>query len=192
VKSKSQLRQFFRELRGDISLTIKNAAAQSAATWLTTQEIFKSSEHIACYLPVKNEFDTSYIIDNIWNAKKNCYLPILNDDHALRFLQFEKGDKLRLNRYSIPEPLAHSYEIALPLLDMVIMPLLAFDMRGIRLGAGGGYYDKTFAFLQANKAKKPFMLGLGYANQEANNLPYDTWDILLDGILTEKIFHIFT
>jgi len=170
---------------------MKTAAAQTAATLLTAQDIFKQCEHIACYIPNKNEFDTSYVIENIWNAKKQCYLPVLNDEKTLQFIRYEKGDKLQLNRYSISEPIDHSIKIEPSLLDMVIMPLLAFDMQGVRLGAGGGYYDKTFAFLQAHPDKKPFMLGIAYANQEAKNLPRDSWDAMLDGILTEKLFHKF-
>lgn len=132
------------------------------------------------------------MIENIWSAKKKCYLPVLNDEQSLRFLRYEKEDKLQLNRYAIPEPLDHPFDILPTFLDMVIMPLVAFDMQGVRLGAGGGYYDKTFAFLQTQQTKKPFMLGIGYSNQEAKILPHDTWDVLLNGVLTEKIFHTFT
>jgi 5-formyltetrahydrofolate cyclo-ligase len=124
----------------------------------------------------------------IWRAGKCCYLPVLNDDKTLSFVRYDKGDALCPNRYSIQEPVNAENEISADQLDLVITPLIAFDFAGHRLGTGGGYYDRTFAFIKAGEVKRPFMLGLGFAAQQADALSVDDWDVLLDGVVTENSF----
>jgi 5-formyltetrahydrofolate cyclo-ligase len=68
--------------------------------------------------------------------------------------------------------------------DLVIVPLLAFDRDGLRLGQGGGYYDRALEALRARG--EVFVLGLGYSGQETANLPHEAHDQALDAILTEK------
>jgi 5-formyltetrahydrofolate cyclo-ligase len=161
---------------------------------LVRQSFFQTAEHIACYLPRQHEFETRAIIETIWQAKKQCYLPVLLKEvnRALSFVHYAYGDALCFNRYSILEP-ANKAVICYPAkLDLVLMPLLAFDIEGHRLGSGGGYYDYTFAFLQQQKIKRPLLLGLAYSAQQADLLPADPWDIKLNGIVTEKGLLDFT
>src|SRR5690606_26994955 len=74
-------------------------------------------------------------------------LPCLQDDGSLRFAPWRPGDALKPNRYGIPEPdVAPSSTLAGADLAVVLMPLLGFDAAGHRLGMGGGYYDRSFAF----------------------------------------------
>lgn len=152
-------------------------------------EIFKSSQHIACYLAQKDEFDCSSIIDVILSVGKNCYIPILssNENKKLEFAPYQPGNTLRLNRYQILEPVAENFFPA-EKLDIVILPLVGFDDAGNRLGRGAGYYDITFSFLLTKSRGKPYMLGLGYENQRVSQIPHDAWDIKLNGVITEKGF----
>ena len=68
----------------------------------------------------------------------------------------------------------------------MIAPLVAFDLQGHRLGTGGGYYDRTFAFLHELAIRKPDMMGLAYAAQQAPQIPSDPWDITLNSVVTEQ------
>lgn len=163
-----------------------NAAAQ-----FTRQEIFRQSENIACYLHYRNEFDSSEMIEAIWRANKNCYLPVLTEENSLRFVRYQKNDALQLNRYSILEPANVAQECAPENLDIVLTPLVAFDLQGHRLGAGGGYYDRTFTFLHHQPVKQPLIIGLGYSIQQAEELPFDEWDVGLYGVVTEREFIVF-
>ena len=113
---------------------------------------------------------------------------MLTEARSLCFVRYDEGDALELNPYSILEPQNTARKIAEDHLEVVIMPLVAFDLLGNRLGTGGGYYDRTFAFLCANPSKKPLMIGLAYMAQQAENIPTDPWDIKLDGVLTEGGF----
>lgn len=172
-----------------MSATDQGLAAQAAADLLAQQPLFNTSKQIACYYAYKDEFATTPLMKAIWQAKKHCYLPILQDQLSLRFVHYDEGDALQANRYSILEPVVTTQQIAPEDLDIVIVPLLAFDKQGHRLGTGGGYYDRTFAFKQA--AKKPLLIGLAYADQQAEMLPADVWDVKLDGAVTEKEVIIF-
>ena len=69
---------------------------------------------------------------------------------------------------------------------MVVIPLVVFDIYGHRLGTGGGYYDRTFAFLRHQTNKKPLLAGVGYALQQAELVPTDPWDVNLQVVVTEN------
>lgn len=131
------------------------------------------------------EFATDPLIETIWQAQKNCYLPVLaEEEKTLHFVLYEKSDNLIPNRYHIPEPAGKNF-FPPTQLDCVFLPLTAFDRQGNRIGSGAGYYDRTFEFLKKTRIK-PILIGLGYASQQVAELPQDAWDLSLDGILTEK------
>lgn len=182
------LRKHFLEVRAQIASTHRREAALAAAKLLAHASVFLESTRIACYLPVRSEFDTNPLIEAIWAAKKNCFLPILaeKEERFLDFAAYHYGDPLHFNRYNILEPAKSVADISPRELDLVITPLIAFDLKGHRLGTGGGYYDKTFAFLQDGSIKKPIMMGVGFALQEAKNLPSTSLDVGLRYVLTEQ------
>lgn len=153
--------------------------------------MFKANRHIACYCAYGNEFKTTPIINAVWQARKVCYLPVLSDAKTLHFVQYNEGDELQLNQHQIPEPV-HGCHIHPEKLDLVIVPLIAFDLVGNRIGTGGGYYDRTFAFMFSQPRNSPFLLGLGYAAQFCDEIHPDAWDIRLNGILTESELTICT
>lgn len=137
---------------------------------------------------MKQEFMTKPIIEAIWQANKTCYVPILASKNTLRFVKYTPTDTLHLNHYGILEPAHPAQELPIAALDLVLTPLVAFDHQGHRLGAGGGYYDRTFQDKQSTD--KPHFIGLAYAAQEAAALPADPWDIHLEGVITEKGFKV--
>jgi 5-formyltetrahydrofolate cyclo-ligase len=159
---------------------------QQAAAIFSQQTFFKTAEHIACYLATPEEFDAALLIEMIWQAKKKCYLPVMQEDKTLGFVPYHYGDALRRNALQILEPAKPKRDIAPDALNVVITPLVAFDRNGDRLGTGGGYYDRTFAFLQERAANQVKLIGLGFALQEAKDIPVDPWDIKVQGVLTEK------
>lgn len=120
-----------------------------------------------------------------WRAGKQCYLPVVTVDNTLDFVVYNAGDPMVSNRYGILEPADKSQIIDPQDLDLIIAPLLAFDLSGHRLGTGGGYYDKTLAFKQDLPRQKPFFIGFAYSVQQAHHLPTEPQDVLLDSIVTE-------
>lgn len=148
---------------------------------------------MAAYIDHNGEFPTSKLLDLILRHDKPLFLPVLDNGSKpqLKFIQYRQNSRLKNNRFGIPEP---QYGMTLPAqrLDLVITPLLGFDHQGNRLGMGGGYYDRTFAFLKKSRSiKRPFLLGLAFNNQQVDALDAQPWDIPLDGILTESGLQYF-
>lgn len=183
---KSRFRKNFRHTLSQIPIKYRIEAAHSAAKIFTQQTIFTQSEHIACYFYFKDELDARPMMEAIWQEKKQCYLPVLTLENTLRFIRYNKDDALQANRYGIFEPVDLTRQIKPQDLDIVLAPLIAFDLQGRRLGAGGGYYDRTFSFLHNNQVKRPLFLGLAYAAQQTDGLQSDEWDVNLKGVVTEK------
>lgn len=172
-----------------------DAAKQRQAAILILQQIkvlpeFISSQYIAAYYAHQNEIDPMSILEQAWELKKQCYLPVLHNE-ALRFAQYQRQNALQLNQFNIAEPLP-THLIEPSQLDMVFVPLIAFDLQGYRLGMGKGYYDRTFAFLAGKTAKKPYLIGLAYEFQKVNSVFPEKWDIPLDMVITEKQTYEFS
>lgn len=185
MKHKNDIRAHFLRLRNDISESDRQQAALKVVDILSTHPAFATSMHIACYLAHKKEFETMPIIETLWRLGKKCYLPVLCEGKTLAFVQYEQGDELTANQYSIPEPKNFAKKIPSEKLDMIIMPLVAFDHYGRRLGMGGGFYDRSLAFTHL-KQDKPQRVGLAFSLQQCEELPEDPWDVNLNSVITEK------
>jgi len=139
---------------------------------------------VAGYSAFRQEMDPLPLMRAL--AARGCRLalPVLSDGGAgleMRFHAFDLGDALREGPFGIRQPDADAPEV-LP--DIVLVPLLAFDRKGHRLGYGGGFYDRGLHFL---KSQKPFKAwGIAYAAQEVHPLPVEPHDQRLDAVLTEN------
>lgn len=186
VLSKHQLRQTLRAQRKLLSKAEILTHSKKITETLLALPIIKNCGSIALYFPNHHEVDTAFLIDHLHQLGKQCYLPALDINHLL-FGKYEPGDPLHLNRYEIPEPIISDKTRSLPSqLDVVLMPLVAFDEEGNRLGMGGGYYDRTFAFQKASSLKKPFLIGLAYQFQQVKQIPTNTQDVSLQMVVTEE------
>lgn len=109
----------------------------------------------------------------------------------LWFAKFSPTDKLAYNRFGIPEPVRRRL-IKPCALDLVLTPLVAFDCNGHRVGMGGGYYDRSFAFLRRRHHwRKPRLLGLAYELQKLARIIPNDWDVPLDAVATEaRIYRV--
>lgn len=189
------LRQQLRSKRRDLSAHEQAQYSQDAVQQLVRHRIFLAAKHIACYLPNDGELDLTYLISQAWSMGKTVYLPILSPFHHnhLHFLPYGPDDELVPNRYGIPEPVMRSRNmIDIKRLDLVMVPLVGFDLSGNRLGMGGGYYDRTFGFLRRRiKWRKPSLLGAAYDCQQVKQLTSCPWDVPLTGVMTESGVQLF-
>lgn len=120
-------------------------------------------------------------------AGATYHLPCLQPGQQLAFAPWQMGAALKPNRYGIPEPDVDDQALLDPhALDVVLVPLVGFSRDGNRLGSGGGYYDRSFAFLNHQpRPKRPQLIGVAYSFQELERLPAAPWDVALDLIITE-------
>ena len=194
-QARSQLRQQLRAARHRLTHQQRQQAAQQLVQQLRQSRLFQQSQHIAVYLPNDGEMDLWPLIQYAWQQGKHCYLPIVGHRHTHRlwFVPFHHDTPLYRNRYGIPEPQHHNNARGFPLrrLDLVLMPLVGFDTYGNRLGMGGGYYDRSFAFLHRHSHwRKPRLMGTAYEFQRQPQLEAQPWDIPLDAIVTESTLYM--
>ena len=148
-------------------------AAQTGALTLAPGEV------VAGYRAHKDEADPALLLERLALKGAQIAFPrVVARDRALAFHCVPEGESLKPGRYGIHEPSEHWPDIA-P--DLILVPLLAYDDRGYRLGYGGGYYDRTLAHFPKARA-----IGIAYYGQRMDVLPHDAHDLKLDGVLTEK------
>jgi 5-formyltetrahydrofolate cyclo-ligase len=196
VTDYSALRQQLRASRRALDDEERALRSQQAIQKLAHHRLFLAARHIACYLPNDGELDLTYLISQAWTMGKSIYLPVLSIHHRnhLHFLSYRRDDELVTNRFGIPEPVLHRRNmIDIKCLDLVLMPLVGFDSNGNRLGMGGGFYDRSFAFLRRRqKWRKPSLIGAAYDFQEVERLKRNSWDVPLAGVMTETGLRLFS
>jgi 5-formyltetrahydrofolate cyclo-ligase len=192
MQSRSDLRKQLRARRMQLTPQQRSQAAEQMAGQIANSQLFCNSQRIAAYLPVNGEVDPTPLIEIAWSLRKKIYLPVLTPsyDGKLWFIRYDANSRMVKNRFRIPEPVAGQRQrIRSTALDLVLTPLVGFDNQGNRLGMGGGFYDRTFAFLNRRKhLKKPCLLGLAYENQRVEKLKNEPWDVKLHGVATEAGF----
>lgn len=179
-----------RQQRRTLSPQQRRNAALALERRLGRHPLFLRSRHVAFYLPNDGEMDLNPLIQRARAMGKQCYLPVLSPlyHNRLWFAPYQADSELVLNRFGIPEPTTN-WAVMRPVwtLDLVLTPLVAFDSDGNRLGMGGGFYDRTLAYLGRRRHwHKPHLLGTAYAFQQVEHLPSESWDVPLHGIVTES------
>lgn len=189
---RDELRSSMRSLRTALTPAERRAAAEAAAAVAATLPRYRDARRIGVYLAVDGELDPEPLVQHARAAGKEVYLPVLPPSDGLPFtyLPYLAGAALRPNRFRIPEPLPSAGESLAPVeLDFVLAPLVAFDLRGQRLGMGGGFYDRSFAFLKAARTPRPLLVGYAYERQKVAELLAEAWDVPLAGVVTEQQFY---
>ncbi len=190
---KRELRRKLRILRCSVNPTVQQTHANTVADLLAALPCFIQAKYIALYIPFDGEMPTDAIANLIWRQGKLSYLPIVTPMQSqLCFVPYTQHSQLTNNQFGIAEPdYTLDKIIDINQLDIVITPLIAFDDNGNRLGMGGGYYDKTFAFLRTLSEQHPQLMGIAYDFQRQTSLPKHTWDVPLTAVITEKKVYEF-
>ncbi len=179
--SKVSLRQQQLLERRNLPLAAYQLRSRRAQQLLSSQECFLEAQSIAMYSPVKREVDTAVLFDLAIGLGKRVYFPkVFGSD--LRFFQVEKFADMQPGTFGVLEPVSSVVAVT-PNFDLMIIPGVAFDIHGNRLGYGKGYYDRWLA------ASRPRVtVGLAFDLQIVNGLPAETHDQRLDFIATETRF----
>jgi 5-formyltetrahydrofolate cyclo-ligase len=189
------LRRQMRQLRRALSPIAREEAHRQFARHLSGACRLRPGQRIAVYLAYGHEADLRYVIDVARRRGCRLYLPVITDFRRsrMRFVRYRADSVMRVNRYGIAEPdWRHAEIIAVRRLDLILLPLVAFDERGWRLGSGAGFYDRSLHHLREGRRwRRPKLIGVGYECQRVARLQPDSWDVPLDGMLTERGLQCF-
>jgi 5-formyltetrahydrofolate cyclo-ligase len=189
----ADIRKQKRVLRRQLTDTEQSSHAFLAASRLSKTRPFHNCNRLAAYIANDGELDPVYIIDRAWHMKKQVYLPVLSPfQQRLYFAPFDTDSTMRLNCFGIPEPVCSPALWLKPQqLDLILLPLVAFDDNGNRIGMGGGFYDRTLAYLKVRvRSRKPRLIGLAHELQHSDDLHANSWDIPVDMIATERMLRV--
>ena len=192
MPSREQLRNELKQRRNAHSATECLQLSLQICEHIRRSKFFTYRQRLALYYSIGNEVDLTHLFHYAWALNKTLFLPVISQfpkDH-LWWIKFIEQTPLYLNRYQIPEPVhpAHARRTKLRSLDVVFMPLVAFDSKGNRLGMGGGYYDRSLgrSVHRSTRWHRPLRVGVAYSWQQVTKIPVEPWDISLDAIVTEN------
>lgn len=192
---RNALRRQIRVRRRAIAPAERRRAARALVRFALGSGILARRRRIGFYVPADGEIDVMPLLHRVHALGRECYLPVLDvlPSGRLRFLRWRPGDRFCFNRYGIAEPTGKAGTgLGAAALDMLLMPLVAFDDSGNRLGMGAGYYDRTLAFLGARRPwRRPLLCGAAYEIQHVSALGTEPWDIPLDMCITDRRTHLF-
>ena len=188
--TKNLLRKTLRQRRRELSRQQQKDASMGLCRQLARLPVFRNSKRIAAYIPNDGEISVQPLIELAWHLDKQVYLPVLHPFRKgyLFFMEHRPDQPLALNRFGIPEPVCdRDSRIPAWTLDLVLTPLVGFDEQGNRMGMGGGFYDRTFAFMTTGHAPRcPRLVGVAHECQKVEVLPREHWDVAMDFIATEQ------
>ena len=188
MTSRAELRARLRAQREQLAPADRIAAAQGVAAVLEQLPEFLVDQRVAGYWAVAGELPLHAALAALAARGQRYHLPVLASGRTLRFAPWRRDVELRPNRFGIPEPQCPASALPTPeAVELVLVPLVAFDRRGYRLGSGGGFYDRSFAFLKTvARPAQPLLVGIGYSFQELPALAGEAWDIQMDFVATER------
>jgi 5-formyltetrahydrofolate cyclo-ligase len=188
AEDKRRLRRLMTASRGALDPAARAIAARALHDHLIAARRWPASAVVAGYWPMAAEVDIRPVLATLAAAGLGCVLPVVvGRGEPLVFRAWAPGDPLEPGGFgtSVPSPASR---VATP--TVLLVPLLAFDPRGFRLGYGGGYYDRTIAGLRATGGQV-VAIGVAYARQELEAVPVEAFDQRLDGVVTELGYRAF-
>src|SRR3990167_3409882 len=185
MRRMTDLRSQLRAHRKSLSSEAVIDASSQAVMRCVNLPIFSDAKHIAYYISHENEIDCVTMVTLARELKKSLYLPILSDQNTLQFYWVTKKTKFRKNKFGIDEPVVTAPPIDPAQLDLILIPLVAFDVQCHRIGRGAGYYDRALQ----NAGKKTTLMGLAYEFQKVESIIPEKWDVVMDYIVTEETLY---
>lgn len=194
--SRDDIRRAARAQRRLVPPRTRALAARSFATIADRERLLRTGRRVAVYQPYGHEADVTRLSKRALERGCLLYVPVITHIRRSRmqFVRLRPGMPLRKNRFGIDEPIFSVRDVVSALrLDLVFMPLVAFDARGWRLGSGAGFYDRCFQRLgTARSWRRPRLIGVGYRAQQVATVSPHRWDVPLDAVLTEAELIRFT
>lgn len=175
MEKKQELRKQIRALKSLHTSSVTQQSANIMAS-LENHPVFKRAAIILFYHSLDDEVNTHDFLKK-WQDKKQILLPVVVGEE-LELRHFESFQQMQIGAYHIQEPIGECFD-EFDTIDLAIIPGMAFNKEGKRLGRGKGYYDRLLP-----KLKNAYKIGICFPYQLVENVPTDKHDILMDEVLT--------
>jgi 5-formyltetrahydrofolate cyclo-ligase len=183
IGQKDSIRKQIIEHRDSIDINIKNQRDENIFNSLIKSEWYKKANTIFAFVSFKSETDTHKIIRYAIQDKKTIYVPrIKSKQKGIEIFKIDSFDQLEKGYFGILEPIESCLAVDSKDIDLILMPGVAFDRQGGRLGYGAGFYDR-FLSNMSNIVDK---IAVAYHFQVLDNIPMDEHDVRINGIVTEE------
>lgn len=182
VANRPSLRTHYRTLRQQLDPQSR-ADKTARINHYLREFVPQQARRVAAYLASPEETCVRAFIETAWQRGQAVFLPCIDEGpRMMTFRNYNQDEPLLKNRFAVLEPETHNDAALASDLDCVLLPLVAFDEIGTRLGMGGGYYDTFFA----DPNTRPPLVGVGFCEQRAADpLPQAAWDVQLDAVVTD-------
>ena len=189
MQDHDEMRRAGRQLRAALPQRQLAQAAEALARRILALDAYRDAQRIAAYFAVNGEIGLDPVIDAALAAGKQVYLPNL-DRQSLRFSPYFREQKMRINKFRLPEPDVGDDEMLMPQqLDLVLTPLTVFDAQRNRIGMGGGFYDRSFAMRRDASVQRPLLVGVAHEIQKVERIDPEDWDVPLDMVVTDQAIY---
>jgi len=176
---KRQIRQDIRQQRDALSALEVSSRSRRIVRRVVAMEQFEATGCLGCYVSRQNEVDTHNLIGMAIDQGKIVGAPVSGEDGRMEHFSILSLSELLPGRFGILEPQS-THPISELEFEMVVIPGIAYDRSGNRIGSGGGYYDRFLSGISA------FKVGLGFDFQMLEALPSESHDVVLDAVVTES------
>lgn len=178
---KKKIRKEILALRKAVPKDVLEEKSKLIAEKVTSHPNYQQADTILAYIDAKGEVQTKPIIEDAWSKGKKVAVPKVHGD-IMKFYLISSYEELEPGNFGILEPVENC-EVIINILEntVVLMPGVAFDMKGNRIGYGKGYYDKYFS-----KYPETYKIALAFSMQIVPEIPADEFDIKANCVITEK------
>jgi len=184
---KAILRKQMRAQRRTLSSAEHGSRSQRAAKALASLPMFRAGKRVAIYLPFDREADTAALIGVARRRGVRLFVPVIVDQRARRMRFYPLAGKTRRGTFGINVPALLAAPVAPRWLNLIVVPLVAVDTRGRRLGMGGGFYDRALQFRRRRLHwRGPKLVGFAFDCQRTDSQFADPWDLGVDSLATES------
>lgn len=189
-QDKKELRKQMKKVRSDLPEEYKEAADQKIAERLWQTKEYQEARLIFCYVSMKDEVDTRSILEQALSDGKRVAVPVCRGRGLMEAWEIKSLSELSPGAYGILEP-TQPLSVNPKEIDLCLVPCLACDRAGRRLGYGGGYYDRYLKLVDENdrngsKEYRATILCLCRLRQILQGVPAEEHDVWMDGILMEE------
>ena len=192
-ENRSEIRSRIREARRRVSEATRSRWSASISRNICETALFRSRQRVAGFLAFDGEADPMGLMKQSCELGKQVFVPIIvGKGVPLKFAEWSPTVRMKKNRFGILEPNVDASKwIEAQDLDFVITPLVAFDESCNRIGVGGGYYDRSFAFLNEAPSTKSrvALVGFAFEMQKVKEIKIKRWDVPLSGVATESSYY---